>query len=159
MHDVVLESKDVQFFTVEELPGRRPTRLRISGLAFKSAMSVNKITTKRDSGSGQTEIECCASPDFSIGPGFATVSGNDPSDACQADARSLEVVLIVQTLKDPKQLVCVSGIEPNTVVTHKEDCFTGIVLKDADFDFCRVAESAVLQGVGDEIHYYLSQQG
>jgi hypothetical protein len=45
---MVLESKDVQFFKVEELPGTRPTRLRISGLAFKSAMAVRKITTEED---------------------------------------------------------------------------------------------------------------
>ena len=46
-HDVILESKDVQFFEVEELQ-TSPTKLRISGLAFKSAMSVSKITTKTD---------------------------------------------------------------------------------------------------------------
>lgn len=48
IHNVLLESKDVQFFKVEELPGARPTKLRISGLAFRSAMSVSKITTKTD---------------------------------------------------------------------------------------------------------------
>lgn len=42
--NVILESKDVQFFKVEEIPGPAPTRLRISGLVFKSAMSVRKIT-------------------------------------------------------------------------------------------------------------------
>jgi hypothetical protein len=48
VHDSVLESKDVQFFKVEELPRARPTRLIISGLVFKSALSVNKITTKTE---------------------------------------------------------------------------------------------------------------
>jgi hypothetical protein len=43
VHDVVLESKDIQFFKVDEPPGGQYIRLRISGLAFKSAVSVNKI--------------------------------------------------------------------------------------------------------------------
>lgn len=42
--NVILESKDVQFFKVEEIPGSAPTRLRLSGLVFESAMSVRKIT-------------------------------------------------------------------------------------------------------------------
>jgi hypothetical protein len=44
----ILEKKDVQFFKIQELrDGTKPT-LHISGLAFSSAMSVNKIVTKRD---------------------------------------------------------------------------------------------------------------
>jgi hypothetical protein len=45
VNDIILESKDVQFLKVEELQ-TTPTRLKISGLAFTSAMSVSKITTK-----------------------------------------------------------------------------------------------------------------
>jgi hypothetical protein len=48
VHDVILQEKDAQFFKVEELPGVQPIRLRISGLAFNSAMSVSEITTKAD---------------------------------------------------------------------------------------------------------------
>lgn len=46
--DVILESRDVQNFKVEERPGTHPTRLKLSGLAFNSSMGVRKITTKRD---------------------------------------------------------------------------------------------------------------
>lgn len=46
-HDSVLESKDVQFFKIEQVQAR-PVKLRISGLAFKSAMSVTKITPRTD---------------------------------------------------------------------------------------------------------------
>src|SRR5258708_11291879 len=46
MHHEIIESKDVQFFKVEKLPGEHPVKVRLSGLAFKSAMSVTKITTK-----------------------------------------------------------------------------------------------------------------
>ena len=48
MHDFVLESKDVQFFKVEALHDS-PVRLRLSGLAFNSSMSVSRIETKTDS--------------------------------------------------------------------------------------------------------------
>jgi hypothetical protein len=48
MHSTILEAKDVQFFKVEELQAAQPVKLRISGLAFNSAMSVKKITTKID---------------------------------------------------------------------------------------------------------------
>jgi hypothetical protein len=41
--DMILESKDVQFFKVDTLQAS-PTKLKISGLAFKSAMSVKDIT-------------------------------------------------------------------------------------------------------------------
>jgi hypothetical protein len=44
----VLEVRDVQFFKVEVVQGVLPLRLKISGLAFQSAMSVTKITTKTD---------------------------------------------------------------------------------------------------------------
>jgi archaellum component FlaF (FlaF/FlaG flagellin family) len=44
--DAILESKDAQSFKVEELQTTRPTKLRVSGLAFNSSMSVKKITTR-----------------------------------------------------------------------------------------------------------------
>jgi hypothetical protein len=46
--DRILEAKDVQFFKVEELRNTQPVKLRISGLAFNSAMSVRETTTKTD---------------------------------------------------------------------------------------------------------------
>lgn len=45
--DVILESRNVKDFKVEELPGTHPTRLRLSGLSLSSAMGVRKITTRR----------------------------------------------------------------------------------------------------------------
>ena len=44
--NVLLESKDIQYFKVEEVQATRPTKLVISGLAFNSSMTVKKITTK-----------------------------------------------------------------------------------------------------------------
>jgi len=46
--DVILESKDVQNFKVQEVQGTHPTWLQLSGLAFNSSMGVRKISTKRD---------------------------------------------------------------------------------------------------------------
>jgi hypothetical protein len=44
--DTILEAKDVQFFKVEIVRSATPVRLKISGLAFYSALSVRKITTR-----------------------------------------------------------------------------------------------------------------
>ena len=45
--DTILEYKDVNL-NVTELPNRTPFTLKISGLAFHSALSVEKITTKTE---------------------------------------------------------------------------------------------------------------
>lgn len=42
---MVLEKKDVQFFKVSDIPTRTPHALKISGLAFHSALAVEKIST------------------------------------------------------------------------------------------------------------------
>lgn len=44
--DMILEYKDVQSFQATVIFDRTPLALKISGLAFHSAMSVEKITTK-----------------------------------------------------------------------------------------------------------------
>lgn len=48
---MILEYKDVQFFKAEAEPPSAPTSLKISGLAFHSALSVGKITDENDAGS------------------------------------------------------------------------------------------------------------
>jgi hypothetical protein len=49
--DMILEYKDVQFFKVTEIHSRKPLVVKISGLAFHSAMSVEKITTRSEQSS------------------------------------------------------------------------------------------------------------
>ena len=44
----IVEAKDIQFLKVEEIPGAKPPKLRLSGLVFKSAMSVQDITAKEE---------------------------------------------------------------------------------------------------------------
>jgi hypothetical protein len=56
LHDRVLEKKDVQFFKVEEISTTHPTVVRISGLAFMSAMSVGRITTGTESSSMVVQV-------------------------------------------------------------------------------------------------------
>jgi len=48
--DMILEHKDVQL-KVTEVPDRTPLVLKISGLAFHSALAVEKITTKTEESS------------------------------------------------------------------------------------------------------------
>jgi len=45
-NDIILEYKDVQSFKLIELPDRPGHGLKISGLAFHSALSVDKMTTE-----------------------------------------------------------------------------------------------------------------
>lgn len=45
-NDMVLDYKDTQFFKIEELNKKIPYKLKISGLAFHSALAVNEIKTK-----------------------------------------------------------------------------------------------------------------
>jgi hypothetical protein len=47
-YNVILESKDLQYFNVEELPGTDPAKIKISGHPFYSGMAVRSITTKED---------------------------------------------------------------------------------------------------------------
>lgn len=49
--DMILEYKDVQSFKATPMPDRTPLVLKISGLAFHSAMSVEKITTRTEGSS------------------------------------------------------------------------------------------------------------
>jgi hypothetical protein len=55
----ILAHKDVQFFKVVELPGRKPTALKISGLAFYSALAVEKITTDIEGRSLTVNVYLC----------------------------------------------------------------------------------------------------
>jgi hypothetical protein len=48
LYNVILEAKDVQYLKVEELPGTRPMKLKISGHPFYSGMVVRSITAKND---------------------------------------------------------------------------------------------------------------
>jgi hypothetical protein len=57
--ETLLAYKDVQFFKVVELPGRKPTALKISGLAFHSALAVEKITTDIEGKSLTVDVHLC----------------------------------------------------------------------------------------------------
>ena len=57
--DVILALKDVQFFKIVELAGRKPTALEISGLAFHSALAVEKIATDTKGNSLMVDLYLC----------------------------------------------------------------------------------------------------
>jgi hypothetical protein len=46
--NVILEARDVQNFRVQEVRGKYPTQLRLSGLAFNSSMGIRNITAERE---------------------------------------------------------------------------------------------------------------
>jgi hypothetical protein len=48
LFNVILEARDVQIFKVQEVQGKYPTQLRLSGFAFNSSMGIRNITTRRD---------------------------------------------------------------------------------------------------------------
>lgn len=50
-HHMVLEYKDVQFFQCTEIQTRAPTIIKVSGLAFSSALVVDRITTQQEGSS------------------------------------------------------------------------------------------------------------
>ena len=45
-NEMILESKDIQFFKIEEIKRNNDLSLLISGLAFHSSLAVKKIETK-----------------------------------------------------------------------------------------------------------------
>jgi hypothetical protein len=57
--ETILSYKDVQFFKVVQLPDRKPTALKISGLAFHSALAVEKITTGIEGKSLTVDVYLC----------------------------------------------------------------------------------------------------
>jgi hypothetical protein len=57
--DMILAYRDVQFFKVVELPSQKTTAIEISGLAFHSALAVEKITTDIKGKSLMVEVYLC----------------------------------------------------------------------------------------------------
>jgi hypothetical protein len=49
--DVVLEYKDIQSFQCVEVQTRAPTIIRVAGLAFSSALVVDRVTTQQEGSS------------------------------------------------------------------------------------------------------------
>jgi len=45
-YNVIPESKDISFISVQELPGSGPTKLKISGSPFYSGMVLRKVTAE-----------------------------------------------------------------------------------------------------------------
>jgi hypothetical protein len=57
--ETILAYRDVQFFKLVELPDRKPIKLQISGLAFHSALAVEKITTDIEGRSLIVDVYLC----------------------------------------------------------------------------------------------------
>ena len=59
-------------------------------------------------------------PRRALGPDVAAVAGDDAFDVGEADARAFEVLVVVEALKYPEQLVDILRIEAYTVVADEK---------------------------------------
>src|SRR3990170_3748102 len=81
---------------------------RVSGASFMAAVS-------------QGEVEGRAAVRFGLGPDVSAVPVDDTLYGRQADPGSLELLLGVQSLKHPKELIGVLHVEPDPVIAHEVD--------------------------------------
>ncbi len=82
---------------------------------------------------------------------------DDAADGRQADARTLELVVPVQTLEDAEQLARVAHVEADAVVAD-EDVLIVLSGADPNLDHRVRARPRVLHGVVDEVREHLQHQ-
>jgi hypothetical protein len=96
--------------------------------------------------------------DFTFCPCSTPVTVNNPMDIGKTNTSAFEILLAVQALKDPKELVCVRHIETHTIVANKYNYF-GFMLLETDLDLCDRSGAGELQRIGDQIHQYDAEHG
>src|SRR5258706_7105444 len=85
---------------------------------------------------------------FTFRPGVTAVAMDDAANVGQPNASALKVRRAVQALKNAKEFVGVTHVEPYTVVAHKNDVL-GCRGAAADFNLCRFARASVFEGIGN----------
>ena len=84
---------------------------------------------------------------LSLRPGPAAMTADDSTDVCQTDARTFEILLPVQALKNPKEFVCIIHIKPHAVIADEDDRL-GFTLPFApDFNLRTLSRTGEFQGV------------
>src|SRR5439155_2532259 len=98
----------------------------------------------------QTEVDGRAMIRGRLRPGPPAVAVNDPLHGSQANARSIELALLVQALERGKQFVGVSHIEARAVVSHEVRLLLAVGAPESDRgvwftrgEFPRVAEQVL----------------
>src|SRR5690349_2913790 len=69
---------------------------------------------------GQREIEHRSFIQSALSPSFASVPRDDPTDVRQTDARALELLIPMQSMKDSKKLTGILHVETHPVVPHED---------------------------------------
>src|SRR5260370_29729179 len=93
-----------------------------------------------------------------LGPDPPAVSVDDALDEGQTDPRPFELVVPVQSLKDPEQLACITHVEARAVIPNVERGFAAFAPRP-DLDARFRATARELEGVADEVGQDLAQQG
>src|SRR5579883_1146438 len=82
---------------------------------------------------------------------------NDPLNDRQAKTGSFEFIDGVQALKNAKQFVDVTHVEPHAIIPNKEHVLIAASAK-ADFDNGGIFSSSEFQGVRKQIDKYLAEE-
>src|SRR5438552_786939 len=109
-----------------------------------------------DGRAGQREIKCGPGVYGSLGPGAAAVTMNDAPDIGQTNAGAFKLVRTVEALEDAEQLVDVTHIKPDTVITDEESDFVSGGI-GANFNSCHRAGPGIFEGVVDEVEEHLAK--
>src|ERR1043166_7820650 len=94
----------------------------------------------------QREIESGAFVQFSFGPCAAAMARNNATNVCQANASAFELCCVVQPLEHTEKFVCVSHIEPNTVIVNKNHVFFAFFTR-ANLNFSKITGGAVFDRI------------
>src|SRR5207247_6261249 len=107
------------------------------------------------SGSGEREIECSSSVQFSFSPNAASMAQHDTLNERQANACALELFNGMEALKDTKQFTAVLHVESDAIVANVVHVLIALVA-ETNLDGRIVFWAGKFEGVGDEIIEYLA---
>src|SRR5512139_1496078 len=96
---------------------------------------------------------------FSISPGPAAVAIDDAANICKTNACTFEVILLMQSLKNPEEFIRICHVKSHAVVAD-EDCDLGFIFPFvSDLDLCNRPRTSELQCVRNQIGHHYSQHG
>jgi hypothetical protein len=93
------------------------------GSSFTSKTQLHSVILRCFHVVWERDIERGPMPNLSFGRDGAAMPLHDALDIGQTNARALELVHAVEPLKDAEELITIAHIEPDTVITNKEECW------------------------------------
>ena len=106
---------------------------------------------------GQSKVKCRPFIYFTLGPGPAAQSANDPAHVGQAHPVALEFLIGMEALEKAKKLARVLHLKTDSVIPNENNVAAGGSATAAHFDFGNAPLIGVFESIGQKVVEDLSK--